>query len=153
MSPIELRQRPSFGRVHPLLLVVIGGGVGSLARHSVVSIHSDPVTAVFLLNIAGSLLLGSLTAWTQHSASTLHGPDGELRGHWSALLGLGFCGGLTTFSTHMVDVAQRLNSSAPSSAVIPLVATTAMAIMAAGAGYEGTRRQIALAGHRGGEAQ
>lgn len=151
MSPIEHHQRPLFSRVHPFLLVIIGGGIGSLARHGVISIHSDPTVAVFLVNIVGSVLLGSLTAWTQHSGSTLLGADGELRAHWSGLLGLGFCGGLTTFSTHMVDVAQRLDASGPGAAAIPLISTTAMAIVAAGIGYQTTRQRIGLAGERVGE--
>lgn len=148
MSPIEHDQQPSLSRVHPLVLVILGGGLGSLARHGAISIHSDPIAAVFLLNIVGSLLLGSLTAWTQHSASTLLGANGALRGHWSGLLGLGFCGGLTTFSTHMVNVAQRLDASGFGAAAIPLLSTAAMAIMAAGIGYQATRQRIGPTGER-----
>jgi len=126
--------------VHPLALVGLGGAVGSVARHIVVSGPADPSIAVFLLNVVGSLALGSITAWLQHARSSLHGDAGEAKPHWAALLGLGLCGGLTTFSTHMVDVAQRLDSSETETALLSLFGTAAAAIAAAAVGYELTRR-------------
>jgi len=126
--------------VHPLALVGLGGAVGSVARHIVVSGPADPSIAVLLLNVVGSLALGSITAWLQHARSSLHGDAGEAKPHWAALLGLGVCGGLTTFSTYMVDVAQQLDSSGVETALLSLLGTAVAAIAAAAAGYELTRR-------------
>ena len=145
MTSSELHQRSTvrqITRAHPLALVGLGGASGSLARHGVVSTPLDPSVAVFILNVIGSLALGAPTAWLQHSNSPFHGTSGEARVHWLSLLGLGFCGGLTTFSTHMVDVAQRLDSSSTTSALISLLATAGVATAAAGAGYEAARRAI-----------
>ncbi len=137
------RLRPSadaITRAHPLILVGLGGALGSLVRHGVTSIQLNASVAVLVLNVAGSLALGSITAWLQHSGSPLHGNAGEARDHWAALIGLGLCGGLTTFSTHMVDVAQRLDSSSLSTALVSLVSTAVLAIAAAATGYELTKR-------------
>lgn len=147
---------PQIARVQPLVLVGLGGATGSLVRHGVVSTALDPTLAVFLLNVAGSLILGALTAWLQHAGSPWHGPAGEAKRHWSSLLGLGFCGGLTTFSTHMVDVATRLDGThrinSASSALVSLFGVAGVAIAAAVLGYEGTRRRSTRtsAGERGG---
>ncbi len=139
-EPLERSTAPQITRVHPLLLVGLGGAAGSLARHGVVSTPLDPSVAVFILNVLGSLALGALTAWLQHGDTRFHGTTGGARVHLSSLLGLGFCGGLTTFSTHMVDVAQRLDSSSWASALLSLLATAGFATAAAGAGYEAARR-------------
>lgn len=128
--------------VHPLLLVGAGGAAGSLLRHGVISLPVDPSIAVLVLNVVGSLALGSITAWLQHAASPLHGVAGRARDHWSALLGLGLCGGLTTFSTHMVDVAQRLDDASAGTAVVSLIGTAVLAVLAAAVGYESIRRAV-----------
>jgi len=129
-------------RAHPLLLVALGGATGSLVRHGVTSTTLRESIAIFLLNVVGSLALGAMAAWLQHAESPLLGVAREASGHWAALLGLGFCGGLTTFSTHMVDVAQRLDSSSWTGALLSLLGTTAVAIAAAGIGYEAVRRTV-----------
>lgn len=144
MPPVEPHPRSSLTRVHPFILVVVGGGLGSLVRHGIVSASSSVTTAVFFLNVVGSLLLGAMTAWVQQPASNGQNTNHDRRSRWSALGGVGFCGGLTTFSTHMVDVAQRLDSS-PSSAIVPLAVTAALAIVAAAVGFEVTRRQVSIA--------
>lgn len=126
--------------VHPFLLIGIGGALGSLARHGVLSAATNDSATVFALNIVGSFALGALTAWLQHSRSALLGSAGEAREHWAAFLGVGLCGGLTTFSTHMVDVAQRLDASAFGEALFSLIGTAAVAIASAGVGYELVRR-------------
>lgn len=81
------------------LLVMIGGAVGSLSRFWVNNV------AVYLfgmafpigtlgINLLGSFILGFLVAWGQPV-----GIDPKLR----LLLGTGFCGGFTTFSTFSVE--------------------------------------------------
>ena len=70
------------------LLVLVGGAAGAAARGAV----ADAVPgrrATLLVNLVGSLLLGLL-------ASAAPAPY--------ALLGIGFCGALTTFSTFALEV-------------------------------------------------
>lgn len=129
-------------RARRLLLVGLGGAAGSLVRHGVVSTSLNPTISVFVLNITGSLALGVLTGWLQHNHAPQLGTGDRFQSRWSSLLGFGFCGGLTTFSTHMVDVAQRLNSSSTSSAVVSLLGTTIVAVAAAAAGYQAARRSF-----------
>lgn len=127
-------------RVRQLLLVGVGGAAGSLIRHGIVSTSLSLTVSVIVLNTIGSLAIGVLTGWLQHSARLQHETGHGRRSQWSSLLGVGFCGGLTTFSTHVVDVAQRLGSSSPISAAASLVGTTVLAVTAAAAGYEVARR-------------
>ena len=79
-----------------LVLVFIGGGAGSMARYlcqlSINSIYPQRFPlATFLVNVIGSFIIGVLYALAERSS--LLSPQYRL------LLGTGFCGGFTTFST------------------------------------------------------
>jgi CrcB protein len=82
-----------------LLAVAVGGAVGGSARYEIVAhSHRAPGAfplAIFVINVAGAFVLGAVIA-----VASARGPRGAtLR----LLVGTGFCGGLTTFSTWMVD--------------------------------------------------
>lgn len=85
-----------------LVAVAVGGIVGACARWIVGEVVSDSVTALLIVNTAGTALLGAV----------LHG---ILQSHATRnlLVGVGFCGGLTTFSTFAVEVAVRLDDGRP----------------------------------------
>lgn len=95
-----------------LLLVVLGGAVGAVARwatdRAVQRRHGgDLPWGTFVVNASGSLLLGVVLG-----ASVGH--DADL---WLALLATGFCGAYTTFSTFSFEVVRlaetgRLRSAA-----------------------------------------
>ena len=81
------------------LLVAVGAALGAPLRYLVnhwVREHlgGTPTAGTLVVNVVGSFLLGVLSALAL-SASLL------------ALLGTGFCGGLTTFSALMVQSADR----------------------------------------------
>ena len=75
-----------------------GGIVGALARALVVeTIPHDPGQwpwATLLVNVAGAFVLGLVAA----------------RGFRRVLIGQGFCGALTTFSTFQLELLQMLDA-------------------------------------------
>ncbi|MDR5589639.1 fluoride efflux transporter CrcB [Christiangramia sp. SM2212] len=77
-----------------LLLVFIGGGLGSSFRF-IISKYLNASSLIpygtFLVNIVGSLILGIILGWALKS-NTLNSPI-------NLMIGVGFCGGFTTFST------------------------------------------------------
>lgn len=85
-----------FGRDNREIAVVFAGGaVGTLARAGLAAVAvPDPGRwpwPTFVANVVGSILLGIIG--TRLATSDLRRP----------LLGTGFCGGLTTFSTVQVE--------------------------------------------------
>ncbi len=78
-----------------LLLVFIGGGIGSALRF-VIGKHLNSTTSgipwgTFAANILGSLLIGIILGYAAKNDS--------LTQNQTLLLATGFCGGFTTFST------------------------------------------------------
>lgn len=71
------------------LLVALGAAVGASLRFLLAVRRPDRI-ATFTVNVAGSALLGALV----HPSPSV-----------AALVGIGFCGALTTFSTFAVQVA------------------------------------------------
>lgn len=76
----------------PVLLVAVGGVMGSLARYGLVVALPD-LAITLAINAVGALLLGVLVA---------RAPEG----HWSrSLVGTGVLGGFTTMSAVAVEQA------------------------------------------------
>ena len=108
-----------------LLLVAVGGALGSLARYGVaVAMPPGRATlpvATLLVNVLGCLLLGVLV--------------GALpRARWlRPLLGTGVLGGFTTFSTFALET-DRLLARAPVVAVAYLALSLLLGLAAAAVG-------------------
>ncbi|NHN54779.1 fluoride efflux transporter CrcB [Calidifontibacter sp. DB0510] len=83
------------------VLVALGGGLGAVARFvfdSLVNRHRrGPIPwGTVMINVIGSFLLGLLTGALTHQ---MPGASPTVK----AILGTGFCGGFTTFSTASVE--------------------------------------------------
>jgi CrcB protein len=75
------------------LLVGSGGAAGALARYAV-DVAVEGRRATFTVNVLGSLLLGAASARVGEETAPL------------LFVGVGFCGGFTTFSSFAVAVAE-----------------------------------------------
>jgi CrcB protein len=93
-----------------LLLVALGGAVGSVARY-LTGVAAGRVLGLkfpygtLTANILGGLLMGLLVG-----ALALRG--GEHQDRWRLLLAVGFLGGYTTFSSYSLEVARMLETRA-----------------------------------------
>jgi CrcB protein len=101
------------------LLVAVGAGVGSALRFGLAHLFDGRwPTGTLVVNVAGSFLLGVLSGLA-------------LSGDAMALLGAGFCGGLTTFSSLLVQSADR----GPRVGTAYLLSTVAAALLVCWLGF------------------
>jgi CrcB protein len=80
-----------------IILVAFGGAAGSVLRFGLGRLTTHPY-GTLTSNLLACLVLGYLTA-------RLAGTDHEATYVWRLLIGIGFCGGLSTFSTLMMELA------------------------------------------------
>jgi CrcB protein len=110
-------------------LVVLGGMAGATVRWGVVElvgpVDGFPV-ATFVVNVVGCALLGVLTGVVR--ARPRH------RALVGDLLGVGFCGGLTTMSTLAVELASFGRDDRLALAATYLLASIVVGVAAAWAG-------------------
>ncbi|MFA9276936.1 MAG: CrcB family protein [Rhodoluna sp.] len=113
-----------------LFLAIIAGGVGAGLRYAstvILPAKKDGFPlAIFAVNAVGSLLVGLLTALM---ANALLAPEAGF------VLIAGFCGGLTTMSTFAVESIERLRAGHWMQAGLNIVGSTAVGLLAVGAGY------------------
>ncbi len=112
------------------LLVMAGAAVGAPARYMTDRIVQTRWDTKFpfgtlTVNVVGSLILGVIMA------ATLAGSPTNL----DILLGTGFCGALTTYSTFSYETVRLLQERATSTAVTNAVITVIVGIAAAAAGF------------------
>ncbi len=110
--------------------VLLAGAVGALGRHLlVVLLETHPrrrlPVGIVVANVVGSLVLGALVG-----ARTA----GDLSATALTVLGTGFCGALTTWSTFVVDAAERIEGGQTSSAAAVVAVSLVLGAVAAAAG-------------------
>ena len=107
------------------VLVVAGALVGAPLRlwsvRSAVRAGRDPSTGILVVNVVGAGVLGAVSGGAGVSPAVL------------ALVGTGFCGALTTFSTFGADVLRLAEGRGLVTALGHAAATLVLGLGAAGA--------------------
>lgn len=117
----------------PLPLVGFGGAVGTMARYELLRLDWSDSVVLLMINVVGSVVLGALSG-------VLFGREGEVvPARWLALVGVGLCGGFTTFSGHMLEVASHLDEGQWEHAFSSLLGTTALCVGGAIIGFTALR--------------
>ncbi|WP_440616824.1 fluoride efflux transporter CrcB [Cysteiniphilum sp. 6C5] len=119
-----------------LLLVGLGGGLGSISRFGL----SEFIYKVFgksfphgilIVNILGCLIIGALAAFFQKERLLEH----FLTPHFRALLITGFLGGFTTFSSFSLDALTLLQKGEWSKAIIYIMLSVFISMIAVFVGF------------------
>jgi CrcB protein len=111
--------------------VVLGGAAGTalrMAAEAQLPRPSDLPLPTLLVNLVGALVLGALL-----EGLARRGPDAGRRRVARLLVGTGFCGGLTTYSTFAVEV-DLLMAGRPLAGVGYALLTVPLGLAAAAAG-------------------
>jgi CrcB protein len=121
-----------------LILVFVGGGLGSLARYGV-GVAYGPVKwpyNTFTVNVLGGLVMGLVVGWL----ALRGGADQE---RWRVLLGVGVLGGFTTFSSFSLETALMIERKAYAVAAGYTALSVVVSISALFAGLYLARRVFA----------
>jgi len=108
------------------LYVAVGGTLGVMARYGIgrATLHHEALLwSTVGINIVGSFLLGLLVAENWFDRDIREG------------LGVGFLGGLTTFSTFSVQAVLEVDAGEPARAMAYVLASVLGGLAAATAGY------------------
>jgi CrcB protein len=116
--------------------ILAGGAAGALARAGLGEALPHRIGAwpwaTFIVNLAGTFILAwSTTRLAERVAPTRY---------WRFLLGTGFCGALTTFSTFQVETIRLAKDGYPGLAAGYAAASLALGIVCAVAGTVIARR-------------
>ena len=109
------------------LLVALGAALGAPARLLVnhllrVRFGATPTAGTITVNVVGSLILGVLAGW-------------GVQGSWWALIGVGFCGALTTFSTLALEIWEAMDDGPRRFAVVNIATSLVLGVGAAALGW------------------
>ncbi|GAB3246094.1 fluoride efflux transporter CrcB [Larkinella harenae] len=116
---------------NPFWLVFVGGGLGSVARYGV-GRYVQPLfktaypAGTLIVNVVASLILGFLVGWLTARASG--------RETYRLLIGVGFCGGFSTFSTFSTDTLFLMQTGRWLAAVSNVVLNVVFCLLASLAG-------------------
>lgn len=122
------------------LLVFLGGGLGSLARHAVnrlgVVLFGPTVPAgTLIVNVVGSLAMGLLVG------ALAAAPDGASH-NLRLFLATGLLGGFTTFSAFSLDALALWQRGQGGAALLYVATSVTVALIAIAAGYAASRTLI-----------
>jgi len=114
-----------------LIFVILGGGIGAITRYALGNFISNKNTTslplgTFFINVSGSFLLGVIKhLFLNHSVN---------QSLW-LLLGVGFLGAYTTFSTFGYETINLLVQKKVKLAIFYVILSTALGILFAEVGF------------------
>ena len=117
-----------------LLAVAVGGAVGSVVRFGLAVWFKERGWSAtfpwgtFVINVTGSFLLAVFAVWLVERAA-------PAREEWVLLLGTGFCGGYTTFSTFSVETQRLLHEGRHGAALAYAAGSVVGGLVAAWVGF------------------
>ena len=122
------------GYILNLILVFIGGGIGSVARYIVTTLVKNFTTISFpfgtlTVNVIGSFLMGIITALI---ANKMFSDSEPVR----LLLAVGFLGGFTTFSSFSIETLTLIEKREIFYAVANTLTNTTFGLLAAYLGFK-----------------
>ncbi|PPL19220.1 fluoride efflux transporter FluC [Microterricola pindariensis] len=124
--------RPPHLRWAPIALVAVGGAFGAAGREglslAIPNLGQLPI-AIPVVNIIGAFLLGYL-----YEAVTRIDPAKPTGKNLKLLLGTGFCGGFTTYSSLATDTAVLFRDGLPWPAILYALGTVVVGAVATWAG-------------------
>lgn len=117
--------------LYKLLLVGLGGFIGSISRFATVRFVDIRLNAVFpygtlSVNLIGSFVLGAVYALTLRHTNSAEG--------WRLFLGAGFCGGFTTFSAFALENFNLLEQKMIGTSVLYMAVSLVAGLLAMAAG-------------------
>lgn len=115
-----------------ILLIGLGGGVGSIMRYLTALLLANvvgktPHLATAITNIAGCFIAGLILGFMGRCEA----PRPELR----ALLIIGFCGGYTTFSAFSVENVNLFMAGSHMQALLNILASILLGLLGVWLGY------------------
>ena len=124
-APRVARRRSSGREARVVLAVAVGGALGTWVRYETILALPAPSSssfpwAIFIVNVVGAFILGA----TMTLVLERFPPTRYVR----PFVGIGFCGGLTTFSTWMVDSTLLTKSGHPATAALDLAGTALVGV-------------------------
>ena len=120
--------------IKDLLLVGVGGGIGSMLRFatsrlSARYISSDwALVGTFIVNVVGCFIIGLLAGWLLFNS----GKSQQL----PLLLVTGFCGGYTTFSAFAFENVQLLQSGHVLFSILYIASSVMLGLLAVWGGIK-----------------
>jgi|SRR5882672_230397 len=125
--------------MHRLLLVALGGALGSLARYGMSSFvqrasASTLPLGTLAVNALGCLIAGAAIAWLEGRATDAN----DMR----LFAMVGVLGGFTTFSAFGVETLSLLRDGRAGAALFNIAANVALGIGAAALGWSATRAAL-----------
>jgi CrcB protein len=112
-----------------VVLLALAGALGAVSRFVVDGVARErwggAPYGTLVVNVSGSLLLGVVTGLVLFQGA----PD-TLR----TLVGVGFCGGYTTFSTASIETVRLVQERRPGTALLYATGTLGLTVLAGAAG-------------------
>ena len=118
---------PYLCNMNQLLLIFIGGGLGSLTRFSLGKFIQENIDKTFPfgtlgVNILASIVLGIFVGMVE--VKLLTNPN------YKSLIAVGFCGGFSTFSTFSNDTLQLIQNNRMLEAIMNILLNVVLCILA-----------------------